>query len=197
MKKFRVDTIGFDVKGARYVYDSIGVAANPNYGSVEHRKGNAFKNSTSHFEIKFIKHKTIGELPHELLCLNIHLKADENERFGQRAVCERLKQGIRLFYSELGVLRTELQQPRTILQLALNTTLDDFERNGFSCEHPTSREVLEEKHRFAKSYTPTPPSSVGSTLWAATEPYCLGNESHFPALAAAAAKIPQKPHGPR
>ena len=141
----------FNVDDACSVYDSIGVASNPDFAAACHREHNAFEGRTSHFEIKFRREST-DSVPAEFLYLNIHLSNDTKNTFGETEVCERLKQGIRLFYSELGVLNTTTAYSlQTNLRASLNVTLDNYEAHGFSCQHPTSLLVLNQ-YNEARQY---------------------------------------------
>ena len=142
----------FDVDGVRYVYDSIGVASNKSYGAVDNRQHNTFEGHSSHFEIKF-RRQSHGACPYEYLYLNIHLTKDAKNIFGKKEVCERLRQGIRLFYSELGVLNTKgASNPlQTNLKSSLNVTLANYDSSQFSCIHPTSLDVLK-RYNDAKKY---------------------------------------------
>lgn len=138
-------TGGFKVNDAIYAFHSIGVAANEDYAPVCQR-------NTSHFEIKFQRQGDL--LPLEFLCLNIHLMAELDRKFDQEAVMNRLNQGIRLFYAELGVLKKPFH-PQTRLKDAMGITLDNFERQHFSCIHTESLNVLEAHHE-AKAHTLSP-----------------------------------------
>ena len=150
----------FDVDGVRYVYDSIGVACNNAYKPVAHRTGNDFKNSSNHFEIKF-RRDPEGALPHEYLCLNIHLMKETSKPFGKAEAMERLKQGIGLFYAELGLRAAHTL--RTDLKSALTVTLGNFEVRGFSCKHEESLAVLFKYHE-AKRYTRLQPHQTDGSL---------------------------------
>lgn len=138
----------FDVDGLHYEFDSIGVACNESYGSVGHRKGNAFKNSSSHFEIKF-KKLPADSPPYEYLCLNIHLKPKATQGFGKSAALQRLEQAIGLFYAELGLQPS--YKCSTALKQSLTMTEANYKQNGFGCKHKHSQEVLED-NILAKSY---------------------------------------------
>lgn len=155
----------FDIEGKRYVYDSIGVACNQAYASVSHRKGNDFENSSSHFEIKF-RRQSDTQGPKEYLCLNIHLMPEHSRSYGWSEALERLKQAICLFYTELG-LGTHSNTShtfRTNFRLALNVTLNNYEKEGFSCKHEQSLDVLE-TNAMAVRYTHDASKNTGLSLW--------------------------------
>ena len=155
----------FNVDGVHYVYDSIGVACNPLYASVSHRRGNAFETSSSHFEIKF-RRQSGEEGPGEYLCLNIHLMPENSRPYGKSHALERLKQAIHLFHAELGLSNTP-SHPYTFctsLKLALNVTLDDYEAKGFSCKHEESLDALED-HDVAVQYRRDSSTNKGLSLW--------------------------------
>ncbi len=54
---------------------------------------------------------------------------------------ERLNQGIRLFYAELGVLKDTVSS-QTRLKDTMIITLDNFQEHDFSCVHIQSLNVL-------------------------------------------------------
>lgn len=142
------ESIGFEVDGARYVFDSVGVAANHDYGAVGRRQNNLFINHSSHFEIKFCRQGRIP--PYETICLNIHLQGSENN-FGKKEVLNRLEASIRLFYRELGVLVDDTSEPETLLRTALKVDHMNHEPKGFSIDHPTSL-AISQKAIDAKKY---------------------------------------------
>jgi len=152
----------FNVDGVHYAYDSIGVACNPSYASASQRTGNAFENSSSHFEIKF-RRQSVQNGPDEYLCLNIHLMREQRRSFGQSETLERLKQAIQLFYAELG-LSTRPHTSCTNLRQALTVTLSNYEAKGFSCKHEQSLDALE-NNAVAVKYTPDASRTQGLSLW--------------------------------
>jgi hypothetical protein len=155
---------GFQVDGLHYVYDSIGVACNPGYESVSHRQGNAFKTSSSHFEIKFLC-QTDERGSGEYLCLNIHLMPDNTGSYGKIHALERLKQAINLFYAELGLkIAPASYKASTSLRTALNVTLDNYENMGFACIHGKSQEAIE-NNTVALKYTKDSSGSQGLSLF--------------------------------
>ena len=173
----------FHVDGVLFTYDSIGVACNSAYGPVAHRTGNDFENSTSHFEIKF-RRESERALPQEYLCLNIHLMTETGKSFGKTQAIERLKQGISLFYAELG-LRAGYN-PDTDLQSALTVTLDNYVARGFSCKHKASLAVLLEYHEV-KRYTKVKPHQVDASLKEKPKPtvaFFTQSPDDFPPLSA-------------
>lgn len=128
----------FEMNGEKYEYHSIGVAAQPGYGVVDHRKDNPIGGSGSHFEIKF--KRSGSTLPLKYLCLNFHIRSERDDRFGKAQAIERMCAAIRLFFNELGILPGA--RPITKLITALRVNLDNFEALGFECRHPKSLEVL-------------------------------------------------------
>jgi hypothetical protein len=157
------------VDGMPYIYDSIGVACNRGYKSVSHREGNAFENSSSHFEIKF-RRQSGEEGPDEYLCLNIHLMPENNQAYGQSQAIARLKQAIHLFYAELGLsIMPSSYVSSTSLKTALRVTVDNYEELGFSCKHKKSQGVIE-NNMIASQYTHRKASSIGLSVWDYVEP---------------------------
>lgn len=146
----------FNVDGVYYEYDSIGVACNHAYAPVGHRIENEFENRASHFEIKF-RRVSDDALPQEHLCLNIHLTQETSQPFGKVDVMARLKQGIALFYAELGLCAAYTRC--TDLKSALTVNLDNYVARGFSCRHKASLAVLSQ-HNDAKMYTRAQPVSA-------------------------------------
>ena len=131
---------GFTAGGVDYKYHSIGVAANKGYGPVGTRK-------TSHFEIKF-QRQSLGPSHQEFLCLNIHLSPTQKD-YGKEGAIERLTQGIKLFYSELGLLGNKYV-PQSNLLTGLSVTLENYASKGFSCQNSNSLKVLESHHEAAR-----------------------------------------------
>ncbi len=147
----------FKVGDAVYMFDSIGVAANRKFEAVDHRAGNPFNSTGSHFEIKFkrISDPVLGGPVEEYVCLNLHLSADS--RWDQEAVKKRLQAAVRLFSAELGVRKPDNYRPETRLRDSFEVTLYNYADYGFLCRHELSRQALQ---RYLDAQAAAPAGAV-------------------------------------
>jgi|GEM_PF-4975387 len=144
LNKVNATTLSFMVNGVYYEYDSVGVAANPDYHYVKGRP-------TNHLEIKFRAVSATSHTPEEYLCLNVHLHAQKHSGLGLTNMLTRLTAAIQLFYAELGVLNLNVAYiPQTAFFNTLNISLNNFTSNRFECHNQLSRTALQ-NHRTAKA----------------------------------------------